>query len=96
MPLLTSIAIVTGATLVGAVAAPLALAGIGFTTAGVAAGSAAAGMQAGIGNVVAGSLFATAQSLGTAPLITAAIGAVSGAGTALAGVGSALGLAALL
>lgn len=47
---------------VGAVAG--ALSSIGFTTGGVAAGSVAAGIQAGIGNVAAGSLFATAQSLG--------------------------------
>ena len=35
---------------------------IGFGTAGVAAGSIAAGIQAGIGNVVAGSIFASVQT----------------------------------
>jgi hypothetical protein len=37
---------------------------LGFTTGGIAAGSAAAGMQAAIGNVVAGSGFAAMQSFG--------------------------------
>lgn len=37
---------------------------LGFSSAGIAAGSTAAGLQAGVGNVVAGSAFATAQSLG--------------------------------
>jgi len=36
----------------------------GFTAAGVAAGSTAAAIQAGIGNVAAGSVFAAAQSIG--------------------------------
>ena len=36
---------------------------LGFGTAGVGAATAAAGIQAGIGNVAAGSLFATATSL---------------------------------
>jgi hypothetical protein len=38
--------------------------GLGFTSSGIAAASTAAGIQAGIGNVVAGSAFAVAQSLG--------------------------------
>ena len=36
------------------------LSSVGFTSSGVAAGSCAAGIQSGIGNIVAGSLFATA------------------------------------
>lgn len=40
--------------------------GLGFTSSGIAAGTVATGMQAGIGNVVAGSAFATIQSLGAA------------------------------
>ena len=59
---------------------------IGFSSAGPVAGSAAAGIQAGIGNVAAGSAFATAQSIGmstvlgifSAPL---AIGVTAGVGT---------------
>ena len=43
--------------------------GLGFTSSGIAAGSAAAGMQAGIGNVVAGSVFATIQSLAASGII---------------------------
>ncbi|KIM19840.1 hypothetical protein M408DRAFT_334245 [Serendipita vermifera MAFF 305830] len=70
--------IVGGATLVS-FATPAAIAMVGFTTAGVAAGSMAAGIQAGIGNVAAGSVFAFMQSLGTAPLANAAVGAVAGA-----------------
>ena len=38
---------------------------LGFTTAGVAAGSVAAGVMSGIGNVAAGSAFAFLQSAGT-------------------------------
>ncbi|PYH41098.1 interferon alpha-inducible IFI6/IFI27 family protein [Aspergillus saccharolyticus JOP 1030-1] len=45
----------------GLIATPL-LNTAGFTSAGVKAGSLAAGIQSGIGNVVAGSWFATAQS----------------------------------
>ena len=37
---------------------------LGFTSGGIAAGSTAAGIQAGVGNIVAGSTFATMQSLG--------------------------------
>lgn len=50
----------------------------------------AAGMQAGIGNVVAGSLFATAQSVGMGGavpgVVTAVGGGVSGIGAAVAAV----------
>ncbi|KAI4596567.1 hypothetical protein KJ359_005323 [Pestalotiopsis sp. 9143b] len=46
-----------------AVVAP-ALSAVGFTPAGIAAGSIAAGVHSTIGNVAAGSLFATLQSAG--------------------------------
>ncbi|KAH7116866.1 hypothetical protein B0J11DRAFT_537743 [Dendryphion nanum] len=46
------------------VLAPVALAAVGFGAGGVVAGSVAAGMQAGIGNVAAGSAFAILQSAG--------------------------------
>ena len=56
-------------------------------------GTMAAGIQAGIGNVVAGSLFATAQSVamgGALPVAVTAIGAgVAGIGGAAAGATSA-------
>ena len=62
---------VTGAVIGGgivlaltAVAAPIVLPAIGFGTGGVMAGSVAAAAQSAIGNVAAGSLFATLQSLG--------------------------------
>jgi hypothetical protein len=38
--------------------------GLGFSSSGIAAASTAAGIQAGIGNIVAGSAFAAVQSLG--------------------------------
>jgi hypothetical protein len=54
---------------------------IGFAATGVVAGSTAAGIQAGIGSVVAGSAFAIAQSIG-------ALGSIS----AIAAVGGPLGV----
>lgn len=54
-------------------------------------GSIAASIQSGIGNVAAGSLFATLQAAGTAPLMTSAIGAGVGAA-----VGAATGTCAFL
>ena len=57
---------------------PLTIAGagvsatlVGFGAAGIAAGSIAAAIQSSIGNVVAGSLFATMQSLGATGTFTA-------------------------
>ena len=47
----------TGAVITAVAVAPMAL---GFSTGGVIAGSCAAAMQSAIGNVVAGSAFATA------------------------------------
>ena len=58
---------------------------LGFGGAGIVAGSVAAGIQASIGNVVAGSLFATVQSL-------AMTGVVSTATT----VGGAVGLGGII
>jgi len=57
------------------VAGALAVAGvstkvIGFTSAGIAAGSKAAVIQAGIGSVAANSAFATVQSLAASGLIS--------------------------
>ncbi|KAL1794495.1 hypothetical protein ACET3X_007916 [Alternaria dauci] len=60
---------------------PAFLGVIGFTAGGVAAGSIAAGIQAGIGNVAAGSLFATLTSAGMAgygaPVVFGGVGVVS-------------------
>ncbi len=59
---------------------------LGFGSAGIVAGSAAASAQAAIGNVVAGSAFAGLQSLGMTGVL--ATGAVAGATTsAVAGGG---------
>lgn len=75
-----------GGAIVGGVAlAPILL---GFGTAGIVAGSAAACIQAGIGSVAAGSIFATLTSLGmTGFLATTAIGGA---------VATVLGAAALM
>ena len=59
---------------------------LGFSSAGVVAGSTAAVAQAGIGNVVAGSAFAVAQSV-------AATGVVATVGPVAVGVGAVGGLA---
>lgn len=43
---------------------------LGFKAAGIAASSIASGVQAGIGNVAAGSAFSIAQSVGTSAVVT--------------------------
>jgi hypothetical protein len=62
-------AVITSAATTGAVvgvnaATSVAISAIGFSQAGVVAGTVAAGVQSGIGAVAAGSLFASLQSLG--------------------------------
>ena len=54
-------AAITGGVILGVALIPITL---GFGTAGIVAGSVAAGIQAGIGSVVAGSAFAVFTSLG--------------------------------
>lgn len=54
-------------------AGALAFKMFGFTKAGVAAGSMAAGIQAGIGNVAAGSIFAVCQSIGATGVLAASL-----------------------
>ena len=74
-----------GCTVAGAVVLPLALGVAGFGSAGVAAGSLAAASQT--PNIVAGSAFAIAQSIGAtgaATLIGAKVGIVTGAATGVA------------
>ncbi|KAI5892607.1 uncharacterized protein SCHCODRAFT_0257138 [Schizophyllum commune H4-8] len=72
-------------------AAPLILGAVGFTPGGVAAGSIAAGIQAGIGNVAAGSLFAGAQAAGATGAIPVIGTIISGGITAAsAGAGKAI------
>ncbi|KAK0495229.1 hypothetical protein EDD18DRAFT_266995 [Armillaria luteobubalina] len=65
--------------------APLALGIVGFGAAGPVAGSLAAAIQSGIGNVAAGSAFAVAQSIGMGGAIPAGVYAVSGATAGVAG-----------
>jgi len=69
---------------VAIVVAPVALTGMGFTGAGVAAGSVAAVMQSSMGSVAAGSTFAVLQSAGVAG--TAMVTKVG-----LGGLGAAIG-----
>jgi len=73
-----------GAAIAGGVIAGIALLPItlGFGGAGIVAGSAAAGIQAAIGSVSAGSIFAICTSLGMTGVFasSAAVGAILGAG----------------
>jgi hypothetical protein len=73
-----------GAAVAGGVIAGVALLPItlGFGGAGIAAGSVAAGIQAAIGNVAAGSVFAICTSLGMTGVFasSAAVGAILGTG----------------
>jgi len=77
---------VGGAILGPVVAVPAALIAIGFTAPGVAAGSLAAQIHSGIGNVAAKSLFAYAQSAGAAGLGLGGIVASGLVGGAIGGV----------
>ncbi|KAG5973180.1 hypothetical protein E4U58_005531 [Claviceps cyperi] len=74
------------AALPGLAVAP-ALGGLGFGALGPVAASAAAGVQSCIGNVAAGSLFATLQSAGMggagAVVVNAAVSGAAAAGSAL-------------
>lgn len=71
------LATATGIAAVAGVGVPAATIGVlnlaGFTAGGVAAASAAAGVQAGIGSVAAGGLFAGAQSLAAVGLGSAIV-----------------------
>ncbi|KAG6197129.1 hypothetical protein E4U50_007983 [Claviceps purpurea] len=72
---------------VPALAVAPVLGSLGFGALGPVAGSAAAGIQSGIGNVAAGSLFATLQSAGMGgagiAVVNAAVSGAAGAGSAL-------------
>merc|ERR1711962_1598414 len=78
-----TVAGVAGTAAVGAVLAPAvatkAVGLVGFKAAGVAAGTMAAGWQASIGNVAAGSLFSSLQSVGAGAGVGVAVKAVGGA-----------------
>ena len=75
-------------TVAPAIVASPALAAAGFAADGVVKGSIAAGVQAGIGNVVTPGLFATLQSAGAGgygvAAVSAGVSAVSGTASALA------------
>ena len=60
---------------------------IGFGTAGIAAGSIAAGIQSSIGAVSAGSTFATMTSFG----MTGVFSSLATVGTGITGIGAAIG-----
>ncbi|KAL6235166.1 hypothetical protein BDW75DRAFT_240448 [Aspergillus navahoensis] len=72
----------------GLVVAP-ALSALGFSAGGVQAYSLAASAQSVIGNVAAGSMFATLQSAGTGGAGLAVINGIAQTGTLVVGVGSA-------
>ena len=76
-----------GATIgVGAVlAAPVVLTAVGFSAGGVVGGSLAAAAQASIGNVAAGSIFATLQSVGAVGGLSATAAGATTVTTAAAG-----------
>lgn len=76
------------------VSAPLIIGAVGFGAGGVVAGSVAAAWQATIGNVVAGSLFATLQSVGVLGLSGGAVAAV-GVGGGVVGAATATGVATM-
>ncbi|KAK7685295.1 hypothetical protein QCA50_011658 [Cerrena zonata] len=83
--------ILVGTAAVGACVAPFlappALGVVGFSAAGPVAGSMAAGLQAGMGNVVAGSAFSVAQSVaigGALPVIGYIASGIMTAGAAAA------------
>lgn len=88
------IAIVSGSVIAGGVAGAVVLPALGFTSSGVAPLSYAAGWQSGIGNVAAGSIFSTCQSLGAtgaATYLGAGVGAISGGIAAAAPYGKVIG-----
>ena len=72
-------ALITGGIVLGVASIPMIM---GFGTAGIVGGSIAAGIQAMIGNVAAGSLFAVCTSLGMTGVFasSAAVGAILGIG----------------
>lgn len=85
MPALIGALVGAGIGLGATVVTPAVLAFAGFSAGGVVAGSIAAGVQSSIGNVAAGSMFATLQSIGaTGGLSLVAKGAVT-AGAAVVG-----------
>lgn len=66
--------------------AVVALPALGFSSAGIAAGSIAAGIQSLIGNVAAGSVFAAFQSAGVLGLAGATQAILGAVGAAAGGV----------
>merc|ERR1712071_326216 len=72
---------------IGAAVASSALSLVGFTSAGVAACSIAAGIQSGIGAVAVGSTFAVAQSAGAAGVSAVTAYVVGGGATLATGAG---------
>jgi len=76
---------VTGGVLAAPFIVPAALGTVGFSSTGVVGGSIAAGIQASIGNVAAGSAFAACQSMAMGGAIAPAAAAATGAATGTAG-----------
>ncbi|XP_074516834.1 interferon alpha-inducible protein 27-like protein 1 isoform X3 [Sebastes fasciatus] len=83
-------AAVGGGAVAGVIGAPFVLGAIGFTSAGIAASSIAAGMMSSAavangGAVAAGSTVAVLQALGAGGLTAAATAAAAGAGAGVGG-----------
>lgn len=76
---------VTGGVLAAPFLVPAALGTVGFSSTGVVGGSIAAGIQASIGNVAAGSAFAACQSMAMGGAIAPVAAAATGAATGTAG-----------
>ncbi|KAH9001180.1 hypothetical protein EDB92DRAFT_1825226 [Lactarius akahatsu] len=75
--ILVAVGVIAGIVLTPVVAPPI-LHALGFSAIGPVAGTAAAAMQAGIGNVAAGSFFAMAQGVAMGGTIPAAFTAIGG------------------
>ena len=73
-------ALITGGVIAGIGLLPISL---GFGSTGIVLGSVAAGIQSGIGNIVAGSTFATLTSMG----MTGTFSTITGVGAAIGGGG---------
>lgn len=84
-------ALIIGSTAVVGILGIVLLPVLGFTTGGIAAGSAAAAWQSSVGAVAAGSLFAVLQSLGATGIGILLFGGIGASLGALGSVASRLG-----
>ncbi len=83
--------VVGGATFV--IAAPLIVAGLGFTAVGITAGSTAASMMSVLAPTAAGGIVATLQSVGAVGFSAAGVAALAGTGGTVGAAATAGGVA---